>query len=102
MTRLVLTFVGVAFVICHGASQSNSPSVNQMKTRWGKEVTAKNVWQEYPRPQLERSDWVNLNGEWEYKIQGKAVPMPRTYQGKILVPFAVESSLSGVQKNLYA
>jgi beta-galactosidase/beta-glucuronidase len=99
MTRLVLTIICVVLVIRQGASQGSSPIGNQMKTRWGKEVNAKNVWQEYPRPQLERTEWRNLNGEWQYKIQRKAIPMPRTYQGKILVPFAVESSLSGVQKS---
>jgi beta-galactosidase/beta-glucuronidase len=99
MTRLVLTFLGIALVIYRGAAQGTSPLTNQMKTRWGKEVNAKNVWQEYPRPQLERADWITLNGEWDYRIQAKPVPMPKSYQGKILVPFAVESSLSGVQKN---
>ena len=55
---------------------------------------------EYPRPQLTRPQWTNLNGLWEYAILPKDSPAPKTYDGRILVPFAVESYLSGVQKPL--
>lgn len=55
---------------------------------------------EYPRPQMQRSDWMNLNGTWEYAILPMAAPAPQMFQGNILVPFAVESQLSGVQKPL--
>jgi beta-galactosidase/beta-glucuronidase len=55
---------------------------------------------EYPRPQMRRPDWVNLNGWWDYAIQPKGGSHPDTYMGKILVPYAVESALSGVQKQL--
>nr|WP_236613191.1 MULTISPECIES: sugar-binding domain-containing protein [Rhodonellum] len=54
----------------------------------------------YPRPQMERSDWVNLNGQWDYAILPKGNQAPSQYGGKIRVPFAVESSLSGVGKNI--
>ncbi len=55
---------------------------------------------EYPRPQMQRLDWMNLNGTWEYAILPMTAPAPQAFPGNILVPFAVESQLSGVQKPL--
>jgi beta-galactosidase/beta-glucuronidase len=55
---------------------------------------------EYPRPQMTRPNWVNLNGLWEYAITPKEAPSPQLYKGNILVPYAIESQLSGVQKPL--
>lgn len=55
---------------------------------------------EYPRPQLTRPHWVNLNGWWEYAVLPKENPAPSKYDGNILVPYAIESLLSGVQKPL--
>ena len=72
-------------------------SFGAMKTEWGEKVTPENAWREYPRPQMVRADWTNLNGLWDYTIVtnafSAAVPVAA---GKILVPFAFESSLSGV------
>ena len=65
-------------------------------TVWGHAVTPANAWREYPRPQLERADWKNLNGLWDYAITAKDATQPAGWTGKILVPFAVESTLSGV------
>lgn len=76
------------------------PVGDKIKTRWAKEVTPDNVWKEYPRPQLRRADWQNLNGLWQYTIIGKNEKAPKTYSGEILVPFCVESSLSGVGKTV--
>ena len=76
------------------------PAGNKMKTKWAAEITPDNVWQEYPRPQFERSEWMNLNGLWDYALLPKTTPMPKKFQGEILVPFCVESSLSGVQKDV--
>ena len=69
-------------------------------SRWAKEVTPDNVWQEYPRPQFERSTWKNLNGMWDYVILKPNQPKPKSYEGKILVPFSFESALSGVGRSI--
>jgi len=70
-----------------------------MMTRWGKRVTPENVWQEYPRPQFRREqNWRNLNGLWQYGINKS--DRPPVFDGEILVPFAVESALSGVGRLL--
>lgn len=74
-----------------------APVGDSLKTRWAAEVTPENVWQDYPRPQMTRPDWMNLNGLWDYVICPKGQLVDK-YDGKILVPFCVESSLSGVQK----
>ncbi|MDD2522286.1 MAG: glycoside hydrolase family 2 TIM barrel-domain containing protein [Anaerolineaceae bacterium] len=55
---------------------------------------------EYPRPQMVRLQWQNLNGWWDYSIQPQALPQPNQFDGKILVPFAPESALSGVERVL--
>jgi len=81
-------------------AQSWQPVGNRIKSRWAKEVNPSNAWKQYPRPQLIRDDWQNLNGLWDYKIQPKGEKAPKVFQGKILVPFCVESSLSGVGKPL--
>lgn len=69
-----------------------------LTTRWGREVTPDNAWRSYPRPQRVRDKWLNLNGEWDYAIAKAGTPQPSQMQGKILVPFPVESKLSGVQR----
>ena len=76
------------------------PVGEQIKTRWGINLDAKKVWQEYPRPQLERKEWMNLNGPWKYSIKNLEDLDPDQNDGYILVPFPLESSLSGVMKNL--
>ena len=74
------------------------PAGDRIRTAWADEVTPENVHPEYPRPQLVRSRWQSLNGLWDYAIVGKDAPQPVCPDGKILVPFCVESSLSGVGK----
>lgn len=74
------------------------PSGKTLKTPW--EPAAPIPLPEYPRPQMMRPNWVNLNGQWDYAILPKDSSAPKTFDGKILVPYAVESLLSGVQKPL--
>lgn len=81
-------------------AQEWKPAEAPVMTRWAKEVSPDNVLPEYPRPQLVREKWQNLNGLWNYAIQPKDENKPDDFQGKILVPFAVESALSGVMKQV--
>ena len=76
------------------------PVGGHMMTRWAKEVQPSKVLPEYPRPQLVRKDWQNLNGLWSYAIAPKEATQPGQFAGEILVPFPLESALSGVKKSL--
>lgn len=76
------------------------PAGDKLKTKWASEIDVNNVLPEYPRPIMERTQWQNLNGLWNYAILPIGKQTPTTFDGEILVPFAVESSLSGVQKRL--
>ncbi len=72
----------------------------QTRTRWADLVDPTHPLPEYPRPQLVREHWQNLNGLWEYTITARDAAVPTHFQGYILVPFPLESALSGVQKPL--
>ena len=76
------------------------PAGDKLKTKWASEIAVNNVLPEYPRPIMERAEWQNLNGLWEYAIIPAGKQKPSSFDGEILVPFAVESSLSGVQKRV--
>ena len=76
------------------------PAGDRMKTKWADMIDTNNVLPEYPRPLMERRDWLNLNGLWDYAIKPAGEKEPTQFDGQILVPFAVESSLSGVQKTV--
>lgn len=73
---------------------------NKIVSPWAEKVNAASPLPEYPRPQMIRGNWKNLNGLWEYSIRPKEEVSPNAYAGKILVPFAVESALSGVGKTV--
>lgn len=83
-------------VFLAGASVSGAPLV----TRWAAGVSATNVLPEYPRPQQVREAWQNLNGQWDCAITGTQEDLPSSFPDKILVPFPVESFLSGVGSSL--
>lgn len=70
-----------------------------MKTRWGEHLDINHVLQEYPRPQLQRNSYLNLNGLWQYAISNTDKE-PVLYSGDILVPFSPESELSGVHRQI--
>lgn len=78
------------------------PVEGRISTQWSEQVNPDNVLPEYPRPIMERTEWKNLNGLWDYAIIEKGKHTPSVFDGKILVPFAVESSLSGVAKTVGA
>ncbi len=69
-----------------------------MLSRFAKDVAADTAWRQYPRPQMVRSRWQNLNGLWDYALTAKDAERPNGFDGEILVPFAIESALSGVKK----
>ena len=71
----------------------------KLQTEYSKNMDKQSPWQEYPRPQFKRESYINLNGLWDYLIT-ESTALPDEFQGKILVPFPLESSLSGVEKNL--
>jgi beta-galactosidase/beta-glucuronidase len=71
-----------------------------MLTPWGESVRPHDVWPEYPRPTLVRDGWTNLNGLWHYAIRPRRAPLPDAWDGEILVPFCVESRLSGVERRV--
>ena len=83
---------------CRRSTDAWQPIDGPLMTRWAKEVSPKRVHGEYPRPQMVRKEWQNLNGLWDYSILPKDQPKPGEYEGKILVPFPVESALSGVSR----
>ncbi len=96
-TKLTLFFV---LFITLSLSAQWQPAGDKIKTRWASQVNVNNVLPEYPRPIMERAEWRSLNGLWDYAILPVGKQTPTSFDGKILVPFAVESSLSGVQKRL--
>ena len=73
-----------------------------LMTTWGEKITPENAWREYPRPQMVRANWTNLNGEWDYAVTcvTNTPGRPTKWDGKILVPFCLESALSGVGRLL--
>ncbi|WP_404337551.1 glycoside hydrolase family 2 protein [Sphingomonas sp. MMS12-HWE2-04] len=81
-------------------ARSDAVYTSKLITRWGKAVTPENAWRSYPRPQFQREAWQNLNGLWDYAIVKASQPQPTQMDGKILVPFAVESKLSGVARKV--
>ncbi len=95
---------GLAMALLHAANAAAAeewkPVEGHVMTRWAEEVSPENVHPEYPRPMMERKDWLNLNGLWDYAIQPKDDKEPAEFDGKILVPFPVESALSGVKKRV--
>ncbi len=79
-------------------AQEWKPAGGRLMTRWAADVSPEKARPEYPRPQMVRKDWLNLNGLWDYSIRPGSEVKPEAFDGKILVPFPVESALSGVMK----
>ena len=101
-TLFLLFFIALQTWQLH-AQQSHPWQVvgDRIKSPWVADINVANPLPEYPRPQLVREGWQNLNGLWEYRIQaGKLGEAPADYEGELLVPYAVESALSGVGKTV--
>ena len=95
-TKLLL----ISMLLANMAMAQYAPAGDKIKTKWAAQVSPENALTEYPRPMMVRPEWKNLNGLWQYAITTKGEKAPQKYEGDILVPFCIESSLSGVQKEV--
>jgi len=94
-----LALAGLALLSWTAAAAA--PVAARLTTPWTAAVSPTTPWPEYPRPQLQRDAWTNLNGSWDYAVlPANAADLPTAYEGKILVPFAIESDLSGVNRRV--
>jgi hypothetical protein len=98
---------GLPLAAANGLSRAGStadaatwkPAAGPLSTRWDKQVSPTNALPDYPRPQMTRAIWQNLNGLWDYALTNSAATTPpANYSGQILVPYPLESALSGVRK----
>ncbi len=106
MRALALGFAGFGLLSLdstRAATSTNSwpPKKAPLMTKWAKDVSPVKSHPEYPRPQLVRKEWLNLNGLWDFAITQRNDPAPQEFQAQILVPFPVESSLSGVMQSVF-
>ncbi|TWT76823.1 Beta-galactosidase [Posidoniimonas polymericola] len=97
--QLKAIIVLTLFAACTGP-QIAAAADGGMQTRWAKDLDKNNVLPEYPRPQLVRPDWTNLNGEWDLRVTEVGAPQPESFDERILVPFPVEAPLSGATQRI--
>ena len=97
---LRLTACVILLLLLAGSLGALPIAAATLQTPWTADVSPTNALPDYPRPQMVRPDWLNLNGPWDYAITADSVHPPAGYEGKILVPYPVESALSGVQRPL--
>lgn len=93
---LCLQFIAISVSCTHKETPLWKPADNPIYTRWTASVDPAKPWLSYPRPDLKRNAWMSLNGLWDYSITVKDT-RPEKWDGKILVPYPVESALSGVK-----
>ena len=98
MKRVTAVLASLLMVTASFA-QEWAPVGANIRTTWADQLDPANPLPAYPRPQMVRQDWMNLNGLWNYSITDASAES-FDVQGKILVPFAIESSLSGVGKRV--
>ena len=100
MKHTLQVLVAFTFCLCSPCGlQAWQPAAGPLQTRWTKDVSPQNAHPEYPRPQMARKEWLNLNGVWGFEMTtGEA--QPTVFGTDILVPFPVESALSGVMKHV--
>ncbi len=97
-TSLFIALAAVGYSI--SAQQNWKMIAGKISSPWAEKVDPAKPLPEYPRPQLVRENWLSLNGEWEYAIKPKGDSLAGKFDGKILVPFAIESALSGVGRQV--
>lgn len=95
-TRLLLS----ALILVPVILSAWAPVKDTMLTEWGAKVTPENAWTEYPRPQMVRKNWTNLNGLWDVAVTGNRAPKPNKWEQEILVPFSLETPLSGIGRRI--
>ena len=103
MKKFNVLFIILFLSIFSKAQQATWKIVpGHITTQWADDVNPANTLPDYPRPLMQRGDWQNLNGLWQYAIipASENDAIPTTFQGNILVPFAAESALSGVGKTV--
>jgi hypothetical protein len=102
MQKKTVLLIFILFAALAAPAQKDWALVKgKIVTPWAEKVMPANPLPEYPRPQMVRNSWMNLNGLWQYALLPKsAEKIPTAYAGNILVPFAVESALSGVGKTV--
>src|SRR3954447_15227233 len=100
ITFLALGLLVLCTVLAHPARGGDAwhPVEGRIMTRWAKEVDPGRALPEYPRPQMVRKEWINLNGLWDYAITPIGSTPTERFAGKGSVPIQIESSLSGVGK----
>jgi len=98
--------IPVLLVLIAGSCQFESkktvwkPAEVRLLTQWADDINPGTVLPEYPRPQMVREEWINLNGLWDYAIVPASNSKPKKFDGKIMVPFCAESALSGVGRSV--
>jgi len=101
LTILVLAATtAFAGVTASAATTAWTPKPSPMTTPWTNQVSVDNPLPDYPRPQLARPDWANLNGIWNFAVTSASAGQPATFPEQIRVPFAAESALSGIQRKI--
>jgi beta-galactosidase/beta-glucuronidase len=98
--KSLLLIISIALTCSNSVESQWKPAGDRIMTEWAANVQPESVLDAYPRPLMERSEWKNLNGLWSYSISPRHLPRPEVHEGQILVPFPVESSLSGVGKTV--
>ena len=98
---ILLVFFLISLNVSRSDGQDWKPVPGNIMTKWASDVTPENVWKEYPRPQMVRKEWKNLNGLWDFSVSiGTGNKPLQRYSRKILVPFCVESALSGIKETI--
>nr|WP_234020652.1 AbfB domain-containing protein [Streptomyces sp. 142MFCol3.1] len=82
------------------AATAWTPKPAPMVTPWTGQVPTDSPLPEYPRPQLTRPDWANLNGIWDFAVTSADAGQPTSWPDRIRVPFVAESALSGIQRRI--